>query len=74
MTSHYGHVAPIRLAIEGTAALASARATAALESDGDGNVNVLPRPRKKARFAEEPEPELPQRLAELTYDELVDLR
>jgi hypothetical protein len=72
MATHYGHVAPMRLAIEGTAALASGRAVAS-ESD-DGGTNAHLRPRKTARFADEHADAAPRRLVEVTYDELVDLR
>lgn len=74
MAAQYGHVAPMRLAIEGTAALASGRAVA-LESDDGGAFNAHRRPRKKtARFADDLADEVPPRLVEVTYDELVDLR
>ena len=70
MAAQYGHVAPMRLAIEGTAALASGRAVA-LESDDGVNAH---RPRKTARFADEQADDAPLRLVEVTYDELIDLR
>lgn len=73
MAAQYGHVAPMRLAIEGTAALASGRAVA-LESDDGGGVNAHRRPRKTTRFADDLADEVPPRLVEVTYDELVDLR
>lgn len=73
MATHYGHVAPMRLAIEGGAALASGRAVAS-ESDDDVDVNAHARPRKTARFADEQAGAAPRRLVEITYDELVDLR
>ena len=75
MATQYGHVAPMRLAIEGTAALVSGRAVALESDDGGGGVNAHRRPpRKTARFADEPDDDAPRRLVEVTYDELVDLR
>lgn len=74
MASQYGHVAPMRLAIEGTAALASGRAVALEIDDGGGAFNAHRRPRKTTRFADDLADEVPPRLVEVTYDELVDLR
>ena len=74
MAAQYGHVAPIRLALEGTAALASGRAVASGSDDGDGINPQLLRRKKTARFADELPNDGPLRLAEVTYDELVDLR
>ena len=70
MAAHYGHVAPMRLAIEGTAALASGHAVSS-ESDDGMNAHC---PRKTARFADDQADDVPLRLAAVTYGELVDLR
>lgn len=76
MATHYGHVAPMRLATEGTLAAAASGRAVAFEDDGDGDdLQARRRPRKTARFASGKTQGLPpRRLAEVTYDELVDLR
>ena len=77
MATHYGHVTPLRLAVEGTAAAAAAfasRRAAAPNDGGDDEINARLRLRKTRFAGDQNAPSLPSRLADVTYDELIDLR